>query len=52
MIELFAGFVEHTVAGVGVDIFVRTGGSVNPLLLIDGFPQTGAIWHKLAQQLA
>lgn len=52
MSELFAGFEEHTVAGDGADIFVRTGGSGNPLLLIHGFPQTGAMWHKLAQQLA
>jgi pimeloyl-ACP methyl ester carboxylesterase len=31
---------------------VRTGGSGNPLLLIHGFPQTGAMWHKIAGQLA
>jgi haloacetate dehalogenase len=52
---------ERTVSGVlpsepskgdGADIFVRTGGSGNPLLLIHGFPQTGAMWHKIAQQLA
>ena len=52
MAELFPGFEEHTVAGDGADIFVRTGGSGNPLLLIHGFPQTGAMWHKIAQQLA
>ena len=52
MNELFPGFAEHTVKGDGAGIFVRTGGSGNPLLLIHGFPQTGAMWHKLAQQLA
>lgn len=52
MNELFPGFAEHTVKGDGADIFVRTGGSGNPLLLIHGFPQTGAMWHTLAQQLA
>jgi haloacetate dehalogenase len=52
MSELFVGFAEQTIKGDGADIFVRTGGSGNPLLLIHGFPQTGAMWHKIAQQLA
>lgn len=52
MSELFPGFEEHTIEGDGADIFVRTGGSGNPLLLIHGFPQTGAMWHTIAQQLA
>ena len=43
MSELFAGFAEQTIKGDGADIFVRTGGSGNPLLLIHGFPQTGAM---------
>jgi hypothetical protein len=47
-----SGVEERTVEGDGADIFVRTGGAGNPLLLIHGFPQTGAMWHKMAQQLA
>ena len=52
MSELFPGFAEQTIEGDGAEIFVRTGGSGNPLLLIHGFPQTGAMWHKMVQQLA
>jgi haloacetate dehalogenase len=52
MSELFPGFAEKTIEGDGADLFVRTGGSGNPLLLIHGFPQTGAMWRKMAQQLA
>jgi len=35
-------------------IFARTGGRVSapPLLLLHGFPQTHAIWHRVVQQLA
>jgi haloacetate dehalogenase len=45
-----AGFHEVN----GVQIFARTGGRRNgpPLLLMHGFPQTHAIWHRVAQRLA
>jgi haloacetate dehalogenase len=33
------------------EIFARTGGSGPPLLLIHGFPQTHAMWHRIAPQL-
>jgi haloacetate dehalogenase len=38
----------------GTTIFARTGGRADgpPLLLLHGFPQTHAIWHRVAQQLA
>ncbi|MES2257943.1 MAG: alpha/beta hydrolase [Pseudomonadota bacterium] len=36
----------------GVDIHLRHGGSGPPLLLLHGFPQTHAIWHRLAGSLA
>ena len=45
---LFPGFREHR-AG---PIFARVGGSGPPLLLLHGFPQTGAMWHKIAAGLA
>lgn len=35
----------------GVEIFARVGGSGPPLLLIHGFPQTHAEWHKIAPAL-
>jgi haloacetate dehalogenase len=35
----------------GVEIFARIGGSGPPLLLIHGFPQTHAMWHRVAPVL-
>ena len=50
----FEGFTPHRIATTGAEIFVRTGGAVDapPLLLLHGFPQTHALWHRVAQQLA
>ena len=45
---LFPGFREHRTG----PIFARVGGSGPPLLLLHGFPQTGAMWHKIAAGLA
>jgi haloacetate dehalogenase len=36
----------------GVDICFRQGGSGPALLLLHGFPQTHAIWHRVAPRLA
>ena len=38
----------------GVRLFARTGGRADapPLLLIHGFPQTHAMWHRVARLLA
>ena len=38
----------------GVSVFARSGGRADgpPLLLLHGFPQTHAIWHRVAQRLA
>jgi haloacetate dehalogenase len=33
-------------------IFARVGGSGPPLVLLHGFPQTHAMWHKVAARLA
>ena len=52
MNNLFPGFDERMIDGDGARIFVRTGGSGPALLLVHGFPQTGAIWHKIAGSLA
>ncbi|HET9622739.1 MAG TPA: alpha/beta hydrolase [Kofleriaceae bacterium] len=50
----FDGFHAHTVTVNGVELFLRTGGRVNgpPLLLLHGYPQTHAIWHRVAPVLA
>lgn len=36
----------------GIEIAYRTLGSGPPLLLLHGFPQTHAIWHRVAPRLA
>jgi haloacetate dehalogenase len=50
--DLFPNFDRRWVEVNGVKIFIRTGGQGRPLLLLHGHPQTHAIWHKVAQQLA
>jgi cephalosporin-C deacetylase-like acetyl esterase len=51
---MFEGFREEMISGAGADIFVRHGGKVDGpgLLLLHGYPQTSAMWHKVAPQLA
>mgnify|MGYP003663847526 CR=1 FL=1 len=51
---MFEGFREEMIPGAGADIFVRHGGKVDGpgLLLLHGYPQTSAMWHKVAPQLA
>ena len=51
MSTLFPGTSERRVKVGGIDIFARIGGSGPPLLLIHGFPQTHAMWHRLAPDL-
>ena len=50
----FDGFDDkrHDMGGIGLR--VRTGGNPAgpPLLLVHGFPQTSALWHRVALQLA
>jgi haloacetate dehalogenase len=50
----FDGFDARLHSVNGVDIFARSGGRRDgpPLLLLHGFPQTHAIWHRVARQLA
>ena len=50
----FEGFdAGHHDAG-GTRLFARTGGraDASPLLLLHGFPQTHALWHRVATRLA
>lgn len=52
MTGLFEGFDEETVTLGDTDIFARIGGSGPPVLLVHGYPQTSAMWHRLAPVLA
>ncbi len=52
MNPLFPGFKSELIEVNGVKIMTRKGGSGQPLLLLHGHPQTHAIWHRVAQQLA
>ncbi|MFL5270466.1 MAG: alpha/beta fold hydrolase [Anaeromyxobacteraceae bacterium] len=52
MPDLFPGFATHDVQTSGARIHARVGGSGPPLLLLHGYPQTHAIWHRVARRLA
>jgi haloacetate dehalogenase len=47
-----AGFTRSTIGVTGTDIAVAVAGSGPPLLLLHGFPQTKAMWHRVAPMLA
>jgi haloacetate dehalogenase len=49
----FEGFPAARFAVNGVEIHARTGGRSDgpPLLLLHGFPQTHALWHRVAKLL-
>ncbi|KQU55075.1 alpha/beta hydrolase [Bosea sp. Leaf344] len=49
---MFPGFRLLDVATSGARIRVRTGGQGPALLLLHGYPQTHALWHKLADRLS
>ena len=49
---LFPGFRSQDVATSGAVIHCVVGGSGPPLLLLHGYPQTHAIWHRIAIRLA
>jgi haloacetate dehalogenase len=50
----FDGFEAGVHEVDGLRLFARTGGRVDapPVLLLHGFPQTHAMWHRVAQALA
>ena len=52
MSNLFPGFESRRVATSGAEIQCEFGGKGPPLLLLHGYPQTHAMWHKIAQGLA
>jgi haloacetate dehalogenase len=49
---MFEGFARRRIDVGGIGITTLTGGSGPALLLLHGYPQTSAIWHKLAPRLA
>ncbi|MBO0662273.1 alpha/beta hydrolase [Jiella sp. MQZ9-1] len=49
---MLKGFAEQVVSGDGADIFCRLGGEGSPLLLLHGYPETGAMWAPIADRLA
>ncbi len=52
MTDLFPGFETARIAGDGAEIFCRIGGEGPPLLMLHGYPQCHAIWHRVAPALA
>ena len=49
---ILQGFEERVVQTPGATIHAWTAGEGPPLLLLHGYPQTHAMWHKVAPRLA
>jgi haloacetate dehalogenase len=49
---MFEGFERRSIAVTGAEINLVMGGAGPPLLLLHGYPQTCAMWHKIAPRLA
>jgi haloacetate dehalogenase len=49
---LFPGFAVRRVETDGADIHCVIGGAGPPLLMLHGYPQTHAMWHRVAVALA
>ena len=49
---MFEGFERRRIETGGATIDLVTGGSGPPLLLLHGYPQTHAMWHRVAPRLA
>jgi haloacetate dehalogenase len=49
---MFEGFETREIATAETTIHLRTGGAGPPLLLLHGYPQTHAMWHRVAPALA
>jgi haloacetate dehalogenase len=50
--DLFPGFESHWIDTEHGRIFARSKGEGPPLVLLHGFPQTHAMWHRIAPALA
>ncbi len=49
---LFPGFATHRIQTSQAEIRCVVGGDGPPILLLHGYPQTHAMWHKVAPALA
>jgi haloacetate dehalogenase len=49
---MFEGFAARRIGTKGAEIFLRMKGDGPPLLLLHGYPQTHAMWHRTAPALA
>lgn len=49
---MFEDFEETRIDVGEAEIYLRRGGDGPPLLLLHGYPQTHATWHKVAPELA
>jgi haloacetate dehalogenase len=52
MSNWFPGFEQRRIKTSGAEISCVIGGSGPPLLLLHGYPQTHAMWHRIAPRLA
>jgi haloacetate dehalogenase len=50
--NLFPGFTPRRIRTSGATINLVVGGKGPPVLLLHGYPETHAMWHKVAPQLA
>ncbi len=50
--NLFPGFTTRKIKTSGATINLVHGGEGPPVLLLHGYPETHAMWHKIAPQLA
>ena len=50
--DLYPGFASHWIDTRAGRIFARSRGAGPPLLLLHGFPQSLAMWHRVAPALA
>ncbi len=50
--DLFPGFASHWLDTEAGRIFARAAGDGPPVVLLHGFPQTHACWHRVAPRLA
>jgi haloacetate dehalogenase len=45
-------FTTHDITVAGVRIRTRVGGDGPPLMMLHGYPETHAMWHRVAPALA
>ena len=52
MTDLFPGFREAVIGTAGAEIHCKIGGEGPPLVLLHGYPQNHAAWHRVAPVFA